>query len=232
MAVGKGVTWDFALPNNPCSDFAPYSDDPLGLWLLSYQEFPGRGTDYPVLPGHTVVLATDAINHGAFYPAGLDLSRADFESAGVSDADNPAVPNTIDTGYDGGLGGHGLFFGALGSVAFVSLPLDEATLITTRYLGTSSSLYPRVPRERLLDVIALRSEYTGGFAECTAIISSLLDREPFRGRGTDEEVEFRHSVERRASPVRIQGRTILQRTRTSRADFIRGDRTPGATVTP
>ena len=105
--------------------------------------------------------ASDAINHGAFYPGGLDL----------------------------------------------------------------------VPREQLLDVVALRSEFTGGFAECPAIINSLLDREPFRGRGADEEVEFRHSVERRASPVRSQGRIILQRTRTSRADFIRGDRTPGATTT-
>ncbi len=60
---------------------------------------PGRGHDYPVAPGATVLLADNAQDHRKANPASFDLSRADFEwydqstSATVTDIDNPDVPN-------------------------------------------------------------------------------------------------------------------------------------------
>ncbi len=71
---------------------------------------PGSGTDVPVLPGESLLIASNAINYRSGYssenseitveinPRGIDLSGADFEwytesTNSVIDIDNPDVPN-------------------------------------------------------------------------------------------------------------------------------------------
>lgn len=79
-------------------------------------QLPGRGKDYPILPGESIVVASTAANHQSPYVGAdgvaisvknpsltIDLSKADFEAYYVpylgstkplaSDIDNPNVPN-------------------------------------------------------------------------------------------------------------------------------------------
>lgn len=61
-------------------------------------QIPGSGKDYPVLPGKSFIVASDAINHKENNSNSFDLSKADFEFyyPKKSDVDNPQVPNTIN----------------------------------------------------------------------------------------------------------------------------------------
>lgn len=227
MAIGKAVSYDYDIPSATCAAAAQYSNDPLGVWTLMYQVFPGGGADFPLPPGRTAVIATDAIDHGAFYPNGLDLSTADFEFIGPTDVDNPAVPNMIDTGFNPDPSGHGMFFGGLGSVAFLSRPLAETSLPKARYFG-GPNLHPRIPADLLLDVVAIRTKYVAPYPECPFIVHSAFDRLSFGGRGTNEQAESVHSVERKASPVSVGSRVVLLHTRTGDFDFRRGQRSVGS----
>lgn len=95
-------------------EFAP-GDNFIGQYYgcNSVMYFPGSGTDHPVKPGQTIVVAKRAIDHAkAFvksieaegesvkgyegYDQLLDLSKADFEWDAANDADdNAAVPNLL-----------------------------------------------------------------------------------------------------------------------------------------
>lgn len=66
---------------------------------------PGNGTDYPVLPGESITICDNAINHKEANPGSADLNKADFEwytqstSTSNPDIDNPDVPN-LDMMYN------------------------------------------------------------------------------------------------------------------------------------
>lgn len=81
-----------------CVKNATYQNDPAGLWTEFMAAFPGTGRDFPLAPGKTVVVATDAIDHRPFFADMLDLRGANFEFIGSADVDNPAVPNMIERG--------------------------------------------------------------------------------------------------------------------------------------
>lgn len=52
----------------------------IPLFMMCWQ-FPGSGTDYPLLPGERIAIATQAIDHttgSAAVPASLDLSRVEW----------------------------------------------------------------------------------------------------------------------------------------------------------
>ena len=72
-------------------------DDDLSSQILVKNIFmiPGSGSDVPVLPGRSLVVALAAQNFHAENGFGLDLSGADFEifDGEDLDTDNPAVPN-------------------------------------------------------------------------------------------------------------------------------------------
>lgn len=60
---------------------------------------PGSGKDYPVLPGESITICDNAMNHKEANPGSADLSNANFEwytqstSTSNPDIDNPDVPN-------------------------------------------------------------------------------------------------------------------------------------------
>lgn len=100
-------------------EFAP-GDNFIGQYYggNSVMYFPGSGTDHPVKPGQTIVVAKRAIDHAqAFvksieaegesvkgyegYDQLLDLSKADFEWDAANDADNnAAVPDLLPISSD------------------------------------------------------------------------------------------------------------------------------------
>ncbi len=228
MVVARGLDHELDYPLYPCGgEYHTFSADARGIWTLGYQVFPGAGHDYPILPGHDIVIATDAIDHRPFYPGAMDLSHADFEFVGAADPDNPAVPNMVNTGYDRDLQGHGLFWQDLGAIAVVAMPLDTAALTTAVYPGTSTFAFPRIPGDKVLDVVAMRAVRDYGYALCPSILNPQFDREPFVGRGADVVAEFLYSVSRRAADLPNGGRPILRDTRSSDADLVRTIRTPG-----
>ena len=59
---------------------------------------PGSGTDYPVAPGESIVIADSALDHTQYNSNSMDLSKADFEyfnPLDPEDVDNPEVPNVV-----------------------------------------------------------------------------------------------------------------------------------------
>jgi hypothetical protein len=209
-------------PPASCKQSESFSNDPDGVWARQFDSLPGTGHTYPLAPGETAVIATDAIDHSAIWPGALDLRGADFEFIGTADADNPAVPNTIDIGLGSNLLGHGLIPWNAGVVVFVALPLDVAPLPRQRILTTGNE-YARVPRTKILDVVALLHP---GPIICRHLVHNNFDRDPARMM-SDDYSDVITSVNRKVAYTRADGRKILQHTRTAAVDFFRGPRTPG-----
>jgi len=225
LVVGEGIAPIQDYPLNPCATWEYLSNDPDGVWANRFDSLPGSGHTYPLAPGATAVIATDAIDHSLISPDGLDLSHADFEGIGSADADNPQVPNTITLGPHSWFLDHGiLFWGVLSDVVFVALPVDTAALPTQ--LTPSGSPYARIPRAKILDVIALRGNWNGfTYPFCPHMVHSNFDWRPaqlivFELRGGP------YSIQRKVAYTRADGRKILQDTRTSNADLFFGLRTP------
>ncbi len=212
--------YDF--PIFPCHESEVLTNDPQGVWTRFFQQFPGSGHDYPVLPGRAVTIATDAIDHRPLLEGALDLRTANFEFSGAADADNPAVPNLIDVGLSSHSDGHGLYWPGVSAVVALARPTDLAALPRQR---PNQEVYLRLPRESLLDVVLIRSNYTeSGYAECPNQVSAVFDRDGVDARGTDEVAEAVFSISRR---VLQAGPRLVQHTRSGRTDFVRTPRTPG-----
>ena len=126
--------------------------------------FPGSGTDYPIKPGQSVVIANDATNHKTADPDGIhsDLSRADWEIyldySRLGDEDYNA-PNLHAIYYNNayirafGLG----FFN--GAYVLAKLPVtpetyaaDENNYSTTPG-STSATQYMGIPSKYVLDAV-------------------------------------------------------------------------------
>ena len=226
LLIGSGFAWQFDYPNFPCSLYLSYAEDPLGVWADEFHQLPGRGTDYPLPAGASVVLATDGIDHRALYPIGLDLRQADFEFyAGASDVDNPAVPNAADVGMRPDVFGHGLVWSILAKVAFIARPVDLATL-QTQFIG--DYVWARIPADALLDVMAMKTTYDGGYPECRRLVNSRFDRQEVKLLGTPF-VDDTLAYKRVQLPFTVGGRPVLQHTRTSAWDFNTARRDPFAT---
>lgn len=225
LIIGSGLASQSDLPNFPCSLYLPYALDPLGVWANRFHQLPGRATDYPLLPGETAVLATDAIDHRPLFSLGLDLRGTDFEFyAGGGDVDNPEVPNTADVGLRSDGLGHGLTWSSLGAVAFVALPFDLAT-IHTEFFGNGT--WGRIPASALLDVMAIKTTYQSGYPECSWLVHPSFDRQAVKQLGARPEDDLL-AYRRLQLPVSIGGRPVLQHTRTSAWDFTVALRDPFA----
>jgi hypothetical protein len=228
LIVGRGLAAQFDYPNFGCDVYRPYSEDPAGIWSLRFVQLPGTGTQYPLPPGQAAVLVTDAIDHRPLFPGALDLRDADFEYyAGGGDIDNPSVPNAAELGEPTPLG-HGLLWSSLGNVVFLTLPLDAAALHRELLPGNQDLRWARFPKEKLLDVMAIKTPYLAGYPECARIVNASFDREAVKllnfGSGPKDTLAYR----RLAVPFTVGGQAVLQHTRWSALDFGVTPRTPFA----
>ncbi len=226
-----GAGWKF----NNNSQFRPCSDDrlrndPLGIFARFMHAFPGSGTEHPLAPGAAVVIATDAIDHTQLVDGAIDLSGADFEFFGPTDVDNPAVPNMIDVGLAPFFFGHGILFAPFSTseVPFIAEPVDIAGLPVE--FDPSSALaspraFVRYPADKILEVATFRpTSLSGLVTECLRMVNVRFDRvEGYFLPGVNAAV----STHRRVAGFRTNGQAILQRTRTSAADFKVGPFNPG-----
>ncbi len=231
LVIGEGYAqWgDQAL--YPCATTAFLSNDPDGIWSDRFDSLPGTGKTYALAPGAVAVIATDAIDHSGISPEGLDLSRANFESVGSTDVDNPRVPNTVTIGPQEWNFGHGIgFYNVLAQVLFIALPLDTAALPKQSGYPPPGQTRYRIPRANLLDVFTLLAAWNGYSAPfCPQMVNRNFDRyraQLMRSVVGAELDAGRWSIQRKVAYTRSDGRTILQDTRTSNADLFLGIRTP------
>lgn len=102
---------------------------------------PGSGSDHPLAPGQSMVLALNAIDHREANPQSMDLSKVDFEfydessNPRVLDVDNPAVPN-LERWYCYSQTYFILHNTGNKSYALVRLQLPKEKLETLRYTPT------------------------------------------------------------------------------------------------
>jgi hypothetical protein len=221
IGMGFNIVYDLS-PNRPCNLFTHLRIDPLGIWALQMEQFPGSGRDYPLAPGETVVVARDAIDHRPFAPTALDLSHAQFEFFGIADVDNPQVPNMINIGLQSTDRGLSLTEGVL----FVASPVDVSQLVRGHEPDTRRE-WMRVPAERLLDV-AMHVYEDPTYPLCGQVIHPSFDR----GHAVVHDGPADMSRHRRPLMTLPDGRVILQHTRTSFADFMTAAQAPGTVLRP
>lgn len=71
----------------------PAKENPDSIYLRQVCRFPGSGQDYPVEPGHSILIAAkSARNHTESAATSVDLSQADFEVKTMDGSGNPDVP--------------------------------------------------------------------------------------------------------------------------------------------
>jgi hypothetical protein len=228
IVIGRGQSWfrDFGPPRT-CTEMERWRNDPDGIWTRFFDAFPPR----VLAPGAAVVVATDAIDHGAVVPGMPNLAGADFEFIGSNDVDNPAVPNMIRSGlaeWDAPVLGHGFRTPGDGAL-FVALPVTVSELLRDN-LPVQDPTYVRIPREKVLDVFttsetpALEAAATAqGYPLCAQLVHQNFDR----GYASLYDPLELTSMKRRVLARLPDGRIILLRTRTSRIDFETGAPSPG-----
>lgn len=210
----------------PCSESRAWREDPLGLWAIVFYQFPGGGSDFPVMPGEVITVAMDAADHSVVHPTLPDLSRADFELEGPVDTDNPSVPNMPSVGpltpY-----GHGMST-MPEQVQFLSLPVNVDALETAL---VNEIRYARIPADRIIDVL------DGDMVNLNAQPDLI---EPYRCKWVNREFDRLESVHYRLDGVGSMssshrriiraepgGRRVLQDVNTTFLDFVVAAYSPG-----
>lgn len=195
------------------------------IWTI-----PGEGTDYPVEPGRSVVLARDAFDHKSD-PLGnplcpVDMGHADFEffvySATGADIDGAYSTNLIEDLFT--FRGTDVSFHVRGgsAIALVQIPGNNAE--RKEYIAnnlvlkggvTSTRFYGRIPNDWVIDAVEVV------FDEAHAVWKRFpieLDAGyTYNPSGSRSGL----SLQRKIKEV-IDGRVIYQDTNNSVDDFIKG----------
>ncbi len=223
MLVVSGYPGSF---DNPpvvmCSRSAAFQRDSLGIWTtFTYAFPPGAGT---LMPGRTVLLATDGLDHTALAAGTYDLSAADFEFRGSADTDNPQVPDMVSVGpSDGGdLLHHGMMIYATRPVIAIAEAIDATSLPRKRDVNNRE--WMRVPAENILDAISFTSYVSGVSVHCPQPLHTSIDRQELILTNLADE----HSLQRPVIATLADGRELLLRTHTSARDFQVAPPTPGS----
>lgn len=199
--------------------------------------FPGNGTDYPLQPGESVVIANAPINHtaqGEGFENCADLSKANWEFYGsynAKDTDYEGIPNMelVVAFFTSQLNWGQNFFGWAGLIAKLPAGITPAqyaanpeNVMTTP--GTTSSMqYLMIPSEYVLDAIdvweADAEEHYPTFLPIDDA-EGILGPAAWSGQG----------VRRKVTKIE-NGRAYYKDTNKSSADFIVGKVVPGAKPT-
>ena len=209
---------------NSCSYGEPVRTDSTGMYFRSVIQFPGTGSDYPIQPGGTKLIAVSAQDHRDLHEDMLDLRGADFEIGGSGLADNPSVPNMIQAGTRAFTPAQLL---TTTSVWFLAEPFDPVSQPVS-WRNVHGRGYRRVPLAFVLDVVTTKyvwPERDAEHPECDPMIHPTVDGLP-GGFQEGGEPNVRGSVQRR--PLTTEdGIPILMDTNTSASDFEMMRYTPG-----
>lgn len=192
-------------------------------YISTMLRIPGNGSQHPVAPGKSVVIAIDAINHKSDpngnenSPVDLGAGIADFEvyfdvNPTTPDTDNPEVPNveilysysTTLFDYIPGVMGSGL-------IIFRDDKPEELEKLTEPNT-TSSTQYVRVPKDQVIDALD---------AVANSTITPDLKRLPANldaGMNTVGDAYTGTSLRRKVKQE-TNGRKVLTDTNNSTNDF-------------
>ena len=214
---------------NHCEDLKRWRLDPDGIWSDMHLRFPGSGREHPVSPGGVRTVVLQAIDHREVHPGpGLpDLSTADFEIVGTGrDVDNPAVPNMEHIGFRPSVDALGRGFIGHFPALFIVDEVDLDSLPTEKLHTLRDPDYRRFPGDRILDLVTVNFDpatfgLEGRF--CDRVVGETFERQA----ATFLDPGAGNSIHRRVLGTTASGHVVLQRTRTSAVDLVRGTRSPG-----
>lgn len=186
---------------------------------------PGSGKDHPVLPGKSILIADDGINHKEFNPASIDLRKADFEifNQNMDDIDNPQVTNMENT-YDK------MVFHNRGFTSYVLARFPNGTddFLTNQQYNYEYSLivngivYPmdqqeyKIPNAWIIDAVNLSVQASFQWI----VTDPSLDMGwTFCGKLANDKTRYGKSVRRKTLSTTAEGRVILKDTNNSSLDF-------------
>jgi hypothetical protein len=205
----------------------------ISVWLAAYptkqaiQSFwyvPGSGTDHPINPGESIIIAQDGIDHKTDELGNpnspVNLGDADFETFvprdDNRDLDAPGVPN-MEFGYATFLGFDWLtsVFGC-GYVLF-RIDGDIATYVennkTTKPESTSTTEYVLIENDMIIDAFqAYKDDSEAGMPKLHSVNDAGFTFDP---SGT-----YTGKCVRRKVKAVINGRTVYQDTNNSTNDFL------------
>ena len=185
----------------------------------SMVQIPGTGTQYPVQPGKSIVIAEQGINHKENNPNSIDLSKADFENfypPRVKDVDGVGVTNNINL--------HGIFiFNNRGNRSYVIARFPEGTTTTTLQYDyeykVGTKLMQRqalkIPNNWIVDAVNLSTKT--GF-EWIVTSSSLDSGWAYVANDEKDTSRYGKSVRRKVLSEK-NGKPIFKDTNDSTEDF-------------
>jgi hypothetical protein len=209
------------------------------VYMSSLFMIPGNGKQYPILPGTSIIIASNAMNHKMPYTGTdgkaiaikdpsltVDLSKADFEvylgnqndiNPLASDLDNPAVPNltVLDRGSN-----RDLVLDVLGRDGLVIFKSAADPRIWKKFptpdvvqVIASTKTYYQVPVAILIDGVGLNQ--TAAINRAPKYMNDVIDAgEIFTAKGSYSS----QSVLRKTNKM-VNGRVILKDTNNSSNDF-------------
>lgn len=194
---------------------------------------PGNGTEHPVQPGASLVIALDASNHLEANPNSIDLSRADFEFYDESpnekfqDTQNPSVPD-LDKWYSSTMSYTALHNRGFQSYCLAKMEVDKETFLkqhgyTAAYTFRSPNgqEFPMstdcyfIPNAWIVDAVNLS---IASMFEWIVTSPSLDSGWTFCGQVDRDNNRYNKSVIRKTASVE-NGRRILKDTNNSTEDF-------------
>ena len=185
----------------------------------SMVQIPGNGTQYPVQPGASIVIAEQGINHKENNPNSIDLSKADFENfypPRVKDVDGVGVTNNINL--------HGIFiFNNRGNRSYVIARFPEGTTTATLQYDyeykVATKLMQRqalkIPNEWIVDAVNLSTKE--GF-EWIVTAPSLDAGYTYVTNAEGDASRYGKSVRRKVLSQN-NGKTVFKDTNNSTEDF-------------
>lgn len=218
---------------------APANANEDYLYAQAIYQFPGKGTDYPVQPGHGLVVARSAINHqkpftnknGKVYEVKnpsltVDLSNADFEVITAPYLEPGESGSLIDIPTPGKTSlnviqkfGANMMMDNIGRIAYALFRTEEDMTKWPKYTEVKETtiegktLYTRVPKKYIIDAVETQPSTPG------RRIPKKLSMELDAGFGFVPGSSYSsQALIRRVEKVE-NGRRILMDTNNSSVDF-------------
>lgn len=157
-----------AIDFNKVKPIWPAEDEDGYVYASRVWKFPGNGTDYPLQPGESCVVAQFAANHKlpTFNPnSPIDGSQAEFEfyMNSATYTDQPAE-NMLHVFYDGSaeMGSIEMYLTSVFGVGLMVFrvpegvdwdPVHDSTMSTTDLGSKYGTLYAKVPVEYVVDAV-------------------------------------------------------------------------------
>ena len=199
----------------------PASENPDSVYLKQLCKFPGSGTDYPVQPGKSILIAaSSARNHLESADISADLSGADFEVKAMEGSGNPDVPMLplVFNSY-AGLLELNLISGGPNAVVLVETTEDPMTWKQVYQRGkTSGRLFLRMHKKWAADGVECLKKPAQSAPD---VNTKRLQNDIDAGYQTISSVNGynNESVERKVSRSE-GGRVFLKDTNNSSVDFV------------